>query len=65
MSIDIRLRYTVDAARKTLAVETPAGIKTLATIALEAPRGDPDAEGAWRELLGDAIEAAAAASETS
>lgn len=62
---NLRLRYTVDATTKTLAVDTPAGLQTLAAIALDATRGNPDAEGAWRECLGDAIEAAAAAASES
>lgn len=62
--IEIHLRYIIDSNRKTLSLAAPDGSLTeIASTALNATRGNPDAEGAWRELLGDAIEAAACAAQ--
>lgn len=66
MNADLKLRYTVDGERKTLALAAPDGSwRLLATILIGATRQGPEAEEAWQGLLGDAIEAAAEAAEGS
>lgn len=65
MSIDLRLRYSVSGDTKMLALVARDGtLRPLATVSLDTTRAMPDAEQAWRSILGSAIEAAAAAAET-
>lgn len=62
MIIDLRLRYTVNGDKKTLLIASPNGTwEPIAMISEAITRGSPSAEGAWKEMLGDAIETAAAA----
>ena len=65
MSADLRLRYTVDRGSKMLALVAKDGtLRPLAAVSLDTTRAMPDAEEAWRSILGCAIESAAAAAES-
>lgn len=66
MSVDLKLRYVVADGAKSLFRIAPDGtLHPLATISLDTTRAMPDAEEAWRSILGCAIETAALAAETS
>lgn len=61
-TIDLRLRYVIAEGRKTLLLAAPDGTWTpLALISPAITRDSPSAEGAWKEMLGSAIETAAEA----
>ena len=65
MTIDLRLRYTVDRGSKMLTLVAKDGtLRPLATVSLDTTRAMPDAEAAWRSILGCAIESAAEAAES-
>ena len=65
MTVDLKLRYVVDQRSKLLALVAPDGtLHSLATVSLDTTRAMPDAEAAWRSILGCAIESAALAAET-
>jgi hypothetical protein len=66
MSVDLRLRYVRSPGTAMLALESHDGtLHPIASISLDTTRAMPDAERAWRAILGCAIESAAQAAEAS